>query len=114
MARFFLDGVTETAAGAVSTAGRLLSMFQEDQAKIQRTGRAAGSALRVPQVLQKRPIASLRELTKRTELSFQTVSAGVRVLERLGMIRELTGKKRYRFFGYEQYLAILREGTEAL
>ena len=109
---FFLDGVTQTAEGAVSTAQRLLSLFQEDQAKIQQTGRAAGSALRVHQALQEHPIASLQELAKRTELSFPAVTAGIQILEQIEVVRELTGKKRNRLFGYDQYLAILGEGTE--
>ena len=109
---FFLEGVTQTAEGAVQTAQRLLSLFQEDQSRVQQTGRAAGSALRVHQVLQERPIASLQELANRTELSFPAVTAGMQTLEQLGVARELTGKKRNRLFGYDQYLAILGEGTE--
>ena len=109
---FFLDGVAETAAGAVSTAHRLLSMFEQDQSRIRQTGRAAGSALRVHQELRARPVAPIQELARRTELSFHAASAGMQVLEALGIVRELTGKKRYRLFGYEQYLAILSEGTE--
>ena len=109
---FFLDGVTQTAKGAVSTAQRLLALFQEDQAKIQQTGRAAGSALRVHQALQEHPIASIQELANRTELSVPAVTAGIQILEQVGVVRELTGKKRNRLFGYEQYLAILGEGTE--
>ena len=38
--------------------------------------------------------------------------AGCCALERLGIVRELTGKKRNRLFGYEAYLSILNEGTE--
>ncbi len=30
----------------------------------------------------------------------------------MGMIRELTSKKRTRLLGYKQYLSILTEGTE--
>lgn len=109
---FFLEGVTQTAEGAVQTAQRLLSLFQEDQARLQQAGRAAGSALRVHQVLQERPIASLQELANRAELSFPAATAGMQILEKLGVARELTGKKRNRLFGYDQYLAILGEGTE--
>ncbi len=90
----------------------LFLLFQEDQAKIQQTGRAAGSALRVHQALQEHPIASIQELANRTELSVPAVTAGIQILERVGVVRELTGKKRNRLFGYEQYLAILGEGTE--
>jgi hypothetical protein len=36
----------------------------------------------------------------------------MQVLERLGVARELTGKRRKRLFGYDRYVAILNEGTE--
>ena len=113
---FFLDGVAQTGAEAVSTAQRLLSLFEEEQARIQQTGRAAGSALRVQQVLQERPIVSLQKLklVDRTGLSFPAVSAGMRILDTLGVAQELTGRRRNRLFGYGRYIAILGEGTEPL
>ena len=109
---FFLDGVTETAMGAVSTAQRSLSLFREDQARIRSAGRAAGSALRVHRTLQERPISSLQNLADCTGLSFSATSAGMTILEELNVARELTGRKRARLFGYDRYLAILGEGTE--
>ena len=111
---FFLDGVTQTSEEALSTAQRLLSLFQEDHDRIQQRGRAAGSALRVHQALQEHPILSIRKLVGRTGLSFRAVSAGVKVLEELDIARELTGRQRNRLFGYDSYLAILGEGTEPL
>ena len=109
---FFLDGVAQTAEGAVTTAQRLGSLFLEDAEKIQQEGRAAGSALRAHQVLKERPITTLHEVAERSGLSFPAASAGMQVLERLGVARELTGKKRNRLFGYDSYVAILNEGTE--
>lgn len=109
---FFLDGVAQTAEGAVAAAQRLSSLFQQDQARIQQEGRVAGSALRVHEVLKQRPVMSLQETAQRTGLSFPAASSGMQVLERLGVARELTGRRRYRLFGYDQYLGILSEGTE--
>lgn len=109
---FFLEGVAETAEGAVTTAQRLERLFHEDQARIQGEGRAAGSALRVHQALKERPIVSLQNVSDHTGLSFPAASSGMQVLERLGVARELTGKRRNRLFGYDRYIAILSEGTE--
>jgi len=109
---FFLDGVVQTAEGAVSTAERIVGMFQQDQARIQEQGRTAGSALRVHQVLKERPVTSLQAVASGTGLSFPAASSGMRTLESLGIARELTGKRRNRLFGYDQYIAILSEGTE--
>ncbi len=109
---FFLDGVAETAGGAVGTARRLASLFRDDEARIGRRGRKAGSALRVYGVAKERPIVSLPDAARRAGLSFPAATSGMGVLEELGVMRELTGRKRGRLFGYDRYLAILSEGIE--
>ena len=110
---FFLKGVKLTAEGAVSTAQRLSRMFQEDRNRIQAAGgRGAGSMLRVHDVLKSRPILSLPSARRHTRLSFQTAASAMERLVTLGIARETTGKRRHRVFVYDQYLSILREGTE--
>jgi Fic family protein len=109
---FFLDGVRETAEGAVSTAQRLTEMFQSDRRQVEAAGRRAGSALRVHEALKARPIITLSAICDATGLSFPAVSSGMEVLASSGIARELTGKRRNRVFIYDRYLAILNEGTE--
>jgi hypothetical protein len=36
----------------------------------------------------------------------------MQALERLGIVREITGQQRNKVFAYDRYLAILSEGTE--
>jgi Fic family protein len=109
---FFLNGVEQAAESAVSTARRLADLFEEDRNRIQQEGRAAGSALRVHDVLKQRPVISLQDVAHRAALSFPAASSGMTLLEKVGVAEELTGKKRNRVFGYSRYLAILAEGTE--
>ena len=111
---FFLEGVRQTADSAVTTAKRLVALFQEDKSRIREGGRTAGSALRVHDVLKERPIISLQEASRRAGISFPAASSGTKLLADLGIVRELTGKRRNRLFGYHRYLAILSEGTEPL
>jgi len=111
---FFLEGVRTTARGAVTTAQRLVELFSGEEAKIQTSGRAAGSALRVHSALRERPILSLPDICRRTGLSFPAATNGMALLEKLGIVRELTGRQRNRLFAYEGYLQILSEGTESL
>ncbi len=111
---FFLDGVRQTADSAVSTAQRLKALFDTDRERIKTHGRRADSALRVHDALTARPLASIPELTSRTGLSFPAASASVDLLGTLGIVRELTGKRRNRIFVYDEYLAILSEGGEPL
>ncbi len=110
---FFLKGVAQTAQSAVSAAQGLLSLFGEDKTRIEQgAGRAARSALRVHQVLQERPVASLGGVVNQTRLSFPTAANAMKTLERLKIVGELTGGKRSRLFCYARYLSILNEGTE--
>jgi len=109
---FFLDGVRMTAEGAVSTAERLATMFGADRARIEPTGRRAGSALRVHEAIKARPISSMTEVCRTTGLSFPAVSSAMDLLVEMRIARELTGRRRNRLFVYDGYLAILNEGTE--
>ena len=84
-----------------------------DRERIAAEGRRAGSALRVHEALQERPILSIPETCRRTGLSFPAVSAALRLLERAGLVREITGFSRNRVYVYSEYLRILNEGVEA-
>lgn len=111
---FFLDGVRETAEGAVSTARRLAALFASDRERILRGGRRSGSALRVQEAFKARPVTSMQELRRRSGLSFPATAAGMDLLRDLGIAREMTGKRRNRVFAYDAYLSILNEGTEGI
>jgi len=109
---FFIEGVRQTADGAVTTAERLGALFREDRDRIGRTGRRAGSALRVHDALKPRPLASIQDVVARSGLSFPAVAASVDLLADLGIVSERTGRRRNRIFAYDRYLAVLSEGTE--
>jgi Fic family protein len=111
---FFLDGVAETALQAADTVARLLALFQNDRQRIYALGRAAGSAARVHEFLQKQPLASSARLVKELEISKPTANAALGVLEKLGVVREVTGGKINRVYAYHEHLRILGEGTEPL
>jgi len=109
---FFLEGVEQIASNAVETAKRLLSLFQQDEQKIQTLGRSASTTLRVFRVLCERPLVTLNQICESTGLSFPAASKGMQQLEQLDIVREITGQQRNRVFAYQNYLSILNEGTE--
>jgi Fic family protein len=109
---FFLESVRRTAGNAVDTARRLVALFERDERNIQALGRSASTALRVFQAFQERPLLTLRRICERTGLSFPAAGKAVERLERLGIVREITGRRRGRVFAYDQYVGILNEGTE--
>lgn len=111
---FFLTGVLETAEQATSAAKSILKLFEKDRARIETLGRPAGSALRVHQYLQGKAITSVAMAAKALKVTEPTVRSSLAHLEKLRIVREMTGRQRNRLFVYDKYLDILDEGTEPL
>ena len=111
---FFLQGVQETAEQGAATTRTLLQLFREDRARIEGLGRSAASALRVFSEFQAAPILSVTKIAGTLGLSIPTVNTAVKNLEELGIVQELTGRRRGRLFVYRRYLDVLSEGTEPI
>jgi len=109
---FFAEAVIVTAAQAVETAQQLHDLSEEDRTKIRGLGRAAPSALQVHRALMEHPIATAGWLVEKTSITPATVNRTLRHLEGLGIVRELTARKRNRLFSYSQYVEIMNRGTE--
>ena len=58
----------------------------------------------VHQALQRRPLASSGTLLKATALTPATVNKSLAHLERLGIVGELTNRRRGRVFSYRRYV----------
>ena len=111
---FFLEGVIETANNAYRTTDRLGQMFAEDRARIESAGRRSGSGLKVFGELMIRLEMSVSQAAVATELSFPAASSALKLLNELGIVREVTGRSAGRVFRYSRYLEILEEGVEAI
>lgn len=109
---FFLEGIQQTAQGAVQTAKRLVTLFDEDTHRIHATSRSAASARRALDALRRRPVINLKQLCTDTGMTFPSASKAMGRLLNAGIARELTGQRRNRVFVYDRYLAILNEGGE--
>jgi len=111
---FFLTGVAETANQAFDAATRIVELFKQERERIRADGQRAASALRIHDLLQQSPYVTANLLVERTGLSAPTINAALADLQRLGVVEEVTGRRRGRVFGYRRYLAILSEGTDPL
>jgi Fic family protein len=112
--KYFLEGAATTAQEAAETATRILGLFSIDRQKIQKLGRSAASALRVHEYLQRKPIANIAGTAKALKISIPTVTVALNHLVRIGIVEEVTGKRRDRIFTYSRYFNIVSEGTEPL
>ena len=105
---FFLEGVIAVAGSATETARRIRALVDDDREKIHRLGRAAASALRVHELAGRRVVLTATGTASQLGLSVPTVNAALARLEEVGILREVTGRKRGRVFLYESYLDLLQ------
>ncbi|MCA9423398.1 MAG: Fic family protein, partial [Nitrospira sp.] len=109
---FFAEAVTVTATQAVETAQQLLTVSNQDRDNISSLGRATASALQIHRALMEHPIATSNWLVEKTGITPATVNKALAHLQKLGVVQELTAKKRNRLFSYSGYVEIINRGTE--
>lgn len=109
---FYLVGVEAVARQAADTALALRVLFEEDQQRVAGLGRAAGSALRVYDMLRQRVIISIPRAAEELGLTWPTVRSALGRLVELGIVTEVTGRARDRLYAYRAQLDLLNEGTK--
>ena len=109
---FFAEAVIVTANQAVETAQQLFDLADQDRDRISAIGRAAASTLQVHRALMEQPITTSGALVVKTGITAATVNKALGHLEKLGIVRELTSRKRNRLFSYAGYVNIISRGTE--
>lgn len=112
---FFLKAIKESACQGIATAQKITALFEKDHAAIiTHLKRATGSATAVFEYLKKLPQVSVSVLARELSLSAPTIRASLTHLSHLGIVQEISGKKRDRFYVYKKYLDILEEDTQPL
>lgn len=104
---FFAEAVQVSATQGVQTAQALLALVQRDRTRIATLGRAAPSAWALHEALQHQPVASAAALGQAAALAPATVNTTLARLQGLGIVDELTERRRGRVFAYSRYVALL-------
>lgn len=108
---FFLDGVYDTATGAVDTANRLMELFASDERTLRSSGVTLSNVYRVHTHMRARPFVTINSIATELNVSYPTAAKALEVLGGTGIVREITGKQRNRIYVYHKLLNILNEGA---
>jgi len=108
---FFLEGVVEVAASTTETIQRIVEMVQRDRERIHALGRGAATAHRIHELATRRVLLRASNVASQLRLSDPPVYAAIARLQEAGILSEVTGRKRGRVYAYDEYLALLNEGT---
>ena len=90
---------------STTVAKRILALRERHRALIAKEGRAAANLYRIHDRVFQRPYTTIEEIVKAQHLTPAGAGKLVNRLIRLGILEEMTGRKRSRLFAYTSYVA---------
>jgi Fic family protein len=111
--KFFLEGVRASADESTETTRRILTLREEDRARLAGEGKASGNLLRALDHLFARPVTTPQLLASALAVRYATANNLVGRLVDTGVLAEMTGYRRNRRFAYRKYLDMFEEAATA-
>lgn len=109
---FFLEGVYSSAKQAIHTAKKINALFEKDLRKTADLGRARFSCEQTLDSMKRLPQVTVALLAKKLKMTAPTARSALNHMMRLGILEEMSGKKRDKVYVYRKYLILLEEGAE--
>jgi Fic family protein len=109
---FFLIGVEKSSKQAIQTAIRINDLFAKDIEKISHLGRARFSCEQTLGYMKKLPQVTVPLLAKELQMTQPTARSALNHLQSIGILTEVSGKKRDKVYIYRNYLNILEDGAK--
>ena len=104
---FFLECVREAADDGVRVARELHALVAHDRGRILSHGRSTVAAVRLLELLPSNPVVTVPRAAELLGLTAPPARKAVELLESLGVLREISGKRRGRVYAYQEYLEAL-------
>lgn len=105
--RFFLEGVVEAASDAEKSVLGLASLVAADRQRLLALPKLGAITMRLFEQLPVMPRFTVEHVRQRFETTFPTANAAISTLESLGIVVEMTGQKKNRYFSYQRYVEFL-------
>jgi len=106
--RFFLRGVAETAQDATITARAILALRDQHRHLLEEKN-VGVNGLRLLELLYTSPLIHANAASNGLGVHYGTASKLIDRFQDLGLLTEITGRKRDRIYSYESYLDLFRE-----
>lgn len=106
--KFFLVGVIETADKGIRTFDSILQLQKQTDQKIKTLGRGVANAQKITEYLYHRPLINAEKVCEVAGVTSPSAYTILGNLERLGIIREITGGQRRREYMFEDYVNLFQ------
>jgi len=108
---FFLEGVSVASEEAIQSSQKLFQLIETDRKKLISSSEVAVPAIRLFELLPCHPVLTINQVVKILKTTKPTATKAVDFLIKIGILKETTGAKRNRVFGYKKYTDILMSET---
>jgi Fic family protein len=105
---FFLEGVVAAAHEAERSVLEIANLVAADRRKLFAEPKAVPASYRLFELLPMMPRFTVERVRKELTTTFPTASAAVKILQELGIVREVTGQKTNRSYSYAAYIDLLK------
>ena len=106
--RFFLVGVIETAKNGIVTFDNILQLQKNIEVNLQDLGSRAANAKRIVDYLYKRPVINADKVHEIANISMPSSYKLISDLEKMDILKEVTGGQRGRMYVFDNYLKLFR------
>ena len=107
---FYLECVREAADDGVRAAEAIFTLIGKDRARLIKHDTVTVPAVRLLDHLPSNPVVTLPLAVELLEVSKPTAIKAIEALEKTGILKETTGKRRDRVYAYQKYLDVLTGG----
>ncbi len=111
--KFFLKGVIDVSQEASRTASRIIKLKENLIKKLIEKKIGSGYAVGLIELLFQTPIVTAKNVQDRLGIrSKDTTNKLVNKFNGMGILKEISGKKRYKKYIFSDYVEIIKKGTE--
>ena len=107
--QFFLEAVQSAAHQSETAVVAVASLVTNDRKRLLAHPKANAISYRLFEMLPTMPRFTVDRVCKILETTFPTASAAIKLLEELGMVKELSGLKKNRTYSYAAYIDLLSQ-----
>lgn len=104
--KFFVQGVIVSVEHTISQIDLAMSLREKNLKKITSWGKSATVLLAIYEQIERQPIVSVQNIADTQNVSYNTATKYVKMMEELSMLKQMNEQSRYRLFAYADFLEI--------
>jgi Fic family protein len=106
--KFFLVGLIETANKGIKTFDNILQLQKQVDLDIQKLGSRAANAKKIINYLYQKPLIDAEKVSEVAKISYPSAYKIIRDLEKLDILKEITGGQRGRIYVFDKYVELFQ------